>query len=108
MTTVDPEEFWSDLIPLVAARQVVPIVGSDLLTIDDGGRPVRFYRRVAERLLERYGVDPAATNTTLRPYHELNDAICALDRLAKRASADSYLPVHEAIRATVSGWETSP
>jgi hypothetical protein len=102
MTTVDPEEFWSDLIPLVAARQVVPIVGSDLLTIDDGGRPVRFYRRVAERLLERYGVDPAATNTTLRPYHELNDAICALDRLAKRASADSYLPVHEAIRTTVS------
>jgi hypothetical protein len=63
---------------------------------------VRFYRRVAERLLERYDVDPAKTNTILRPYHELNDAICALDRLGRRASTDSYLPAHEAIRTTLA------
>jgi len=99
---VDLEELWSDLIPLVAARQVVPIVGSDLLTVAVDGKPVPFYQRVAERLLERYGVDRAATNTTLRPHHELNDAICALDRLDKRASADSYLPAHEAIRTTLA------
>lgn len=99
---VDPEEFWSDLIPLVAARQVVPIVGGDLLALTVDGNPVPLYRRVAERLIERYGVDRAATNTTLRPHHELNDAICALDSLGKRASADSYLPAHEALRATLA------
>jgi TIR domain-containing protein len=98
----DPEEFWSDLIPLVVARQVVPIVGGDLLTVTDDGKPVRFYHRVAERLLVRYGVEIAAGDTTLRPYHELNDAICALDRLGKRASADSYLPAYEAIRTTLA------
>jgi hypothetical protein len=99
---VDPEEFWSDLIPLVAARQVVPIIGSDLVSVTVDGQPVRFYRLVAERLLERYGVDLPAEDTTLRPFHELNDAICLLDKLGKRASADSYLPAHEAIRTTLT------
>lgn len=99
---VDPEEFWSDLIPLVAARQVVPILGAGLLRATVDGRQVPLYQCVAERLLARYGVDPAATNTTLRPHHELNDAICALDRLGKRASADSYLPTHEALRTTLA------
>lgn len=99
--TNDPEEFWADLIPLVAARQVVPIVGGDLLTAAAGGAETPFYRLVAERLLTRYGVDPAAADIVLRPRHELNDAVCALDRLGKRSSADSYLPVHEAIRAAL-------
>ncbi|MBS1818357.1 MAG: toll/interleukin-1 receptor domain-containing protein [Acidobacteria bacterium] len=97
----DPEEFWADLIPLVAARQVVPIVGSDLLTVTVDGVERPFYQIVAERLLKRYGIDAAAANVTLRPRHELNDAVCALDRLGKRASADSYLPVFEAIRGTL-------
>ncbi len=96
----DPEEFWGDLIPLVAARQVVPIVGSELLTATVNGARVPFYRLVAERLLARYNVDPSTVD--LREHHELNDAVCALDRLGKRASADSYLPVHDAIRATLN------
>ncbi len=96
----DPEEFWSDLIPLVAAQQVVPIVGSDLLKLTVDGTPKPFYQLVAERLLERYGID--AGTITLRPHHELNDAVCALDLMGKRASADSYLPVHEALRTTLS------
>jgi TIR domain len=99
---VDPEEFWSDLIPLVAARQVVPIIGSDLLSVTADGKPVRFYRRVAERLLGRYGIELPPDDTTLRPYHELNDAICLLDKLGRRASGDSYLPAHEAIRTTLA------
>jgi hypothetical protein len=99
---VDPDEFWSDLIPLVAARQVVPILGSDLLSVRVEGNSVRFYRRVAERLLERYGIALPPEDTTLRPYHELNDAICLLDKLGKRASADSYLPAYEAIRTTLA------
>ena len=51
---------------------------------------------------QRYGVDLPAEDTTLRPFHELNDAICPLDKLGKRASADSYLPAHEAIRTTLT------
>ncbi|MGC4081039.1 MAG: toll/interleukin-1 receptor domain-containing protein [Vicinamibacterales bacterium] len=97
----DPEEFWADLIPLVAAGQVVPIVGSDLLTVTIDGTAVPFYRLVAQRLLERFKVDLVAAGIELRAGHELNDAVCALDRLNKRASADSYLPVHDTIRATL-------
>jgi hypothetical protein len=97
---LDPDELWADLLPLVEARQVVPIVGSDLLSVTTSGVAVPFYRLVAERLLARYGVDPASAG--LRPQHELNDAICALDRLGKRASADSYLPCHEALRASLA------
>jgi len=98
----DPEEFWSDLLPLVTAGQVVPIVGADLLTMTEGTARVPFYRRVAVHLLERYEVDPDSAGITLRPGHELNDAICALDTLGKRASADSYLPAHEALRAELA------
>jgi len=98
----DTEDFWSDLLPLIAERRVVPIVGSDLLTVSVNGVRVPFYQRVAERLLARYNVDAEATGTVLRPHHELNDAICALARLGKRESADSYIPVHEAIRTTVN------
>lgn len=94
------EEIWADLLPLIEARQVVPIVGSDLLSVTTAGTEVPFYRLVAERLLARYSVDPASAG--LRPQHELNDAICLLDRLGKRASADSYLPCHEALRATLA------
>ncbi len=89
-------------MPLVAAGQVVPIVGSDLLSTTVDGARVPFYRRVAESLLDRYDIDRPATDTTLRPHHELNDAICVLDRLGKRASADSYLPVHEAVRTMLA------
>jgi hypothetical protein len=80
----------------------VPIVGSDLLNVSVDGVPVPFYQRVAERLLDRYGVDRQATNTALRRHHELNDAICVLDKLGKRASADSYLPTYEAIRTALA------
>ncbi len=99
--SADSEAFWSDLIPLIAARQVVPIIGSDLLRVGVDGHDVPLYQLVAERLLARYGVSRAGTDTTLRPHHELNDAICTLDRLGKRPSGDSYLPAHEAIRATI-------
>lgn len=94
------EEFWADLLPLIEARQVVPIVGADLLSVTIDGVDVPLYRLVAERLLTRFGVSPS--ETTLRPHHELNDAICALDRLGKRPSADSYLPGHEALRQVLA------
>jgi hypothetical protein len=88
-------------MPLVAAGQVVPIVGSDLLTMTEGGALVPVYRQVAERLLERYAVDPGAAVTTLRPGHELNDAICVPDRLDKRPAPTATCPC-EAIRAVLA------
>ena len=103
-TYQEQEEFWADLIPLIAAREVVPILGVDLLTVDRGGVAVPLYRVVAERLLARYGLPaPAADDASLlRGHHELNDAVCELDRQRKRGSGDCYLPVHEALRAALA------
>src|SRR5438128_1387841 len=50
----DVEEFWEDLLAFVEDRHVIPVVGGELLTIEDKGRTVPLYRTVAERLLDKY------------------------------------------------------
>ena len=83
------EEFWEELLAQIEAGQVIPVVGPELLTVVSEGRETPLYQVLAERLLAKYGLvagiagaeGDAATNGTtavLRPYHELNDAVCAL------------------------------
>jgi hypothetical protein len=35
------EEFWEDLLAFIEDRRVIPIVGAELLTVEDGGSPVQ-------------------------------------------------------------------
>jgi hypothetical protein len=90
------EELWEDLLAFVEDGRVLPVVGPELLTIEDGGSSVPLYRAVAERLLGKYGLSAAALpgGAVLRENRELNDAVCAL-AVAGRRVKDLYRPVNE-------------
>ena len=77
---LDTEEFWDDLLLYVRRKRVIPVIGAELLTFDDGGGPVSLYGTIADRLLKKYGIStPLLTDErALRPGHELNDAVCIL------------------------------
>jgi hypothetical protein len=92
----ETEEFWEDLLAFIERRRVVPVVGAELLTIDEGGESVPLYQAVAERLLNKYGLSRrnGAAGITLRRHHELNDAVSAL-AVAGRRVRDLYRPVND-------------
>ena len=96
MAPFEVEELWEDLLAFVEDGRVIPVVGAELLTLEEGGRSVPLYRAVAERLLSKYGLSAAALpkGAVLRQGHELNDAVCALAEDGRRVR-DLYRPVHD-------------
>jgi hypothetical protein len=107
----DTEEFWEELLAQIEAGGVIPVVGPELLTVDDDGRSVPFYQLLAERLLAKYGLtasiagsdsvaEPNKTTVLLHPYHELNDAVCALAKQGRRVQ-DLYRPINEQLKALI-------
>lgn len=82
----DIEEFWDDLLVDISHKRVIPVVGAELLTITENGQAAPLYRRVAERLLQKYSLSSSALpgGEVLRPGHELNDAVCALAATERR------------------------
>jgi hypothetical protein len=120
----DPEEFWEELLAQIEAEQVIPVVGPELLTVVLGGQEigqeigqdVPLYRVLAERLLDKYGLSalaatsdgaPAPTGDAvwLRPYHELNDAVCALAQRGRRVQ-DLYRPINDLLKSLLDTAET--
>ncbi|HJY83151.1 MAG TPA: hypothetical protein VKK81_18965, partial [Candidatus Binatia bacterium] len=82
----DAEEFWEELLAQIEAGGVIPVVGPELLTVVVDGRSAPLYRLLAERLLAKYGLtaseaslesvaEPNKETVSLRPDHELNDAV---------------------------------
>jgi hypothetical protein len=56
MKGLSPEQFWQELLSVIAYRPVVPVLGAELLTVQNkNGQQVSLYYAVAERLLEEYG-----------------------------------------------------
>ena len=110
----DAEDFWADLLAYLDEKQVIPIVGEELLEIDEAGEQVPLYRAVASRLLGRYEMTPYPAGGTaasvseggvvLRPHHELNDAVCALLRAGHRVQ-DIYRPLNDTLRTVLSEQE---
>jgi hypothetical protein len=107
----EAQEFWEELLAQIEAGQVIPVVGPELLTVVADGQPTPFYRHLAERLLAKYGLtaclagpeavsESNVTTISLRPYHELNDAVCALAQRGRRVQ-DLYRPINEQIKALV-------
>jgi len=106
----DAAEFWEELLAHIESRRVIPVVGPELLTVEttDGIRSL--YAVLAERLLAKYGVafraaaagddatDRNQSNVvTLRPSHELNDAVCALTQAGRRVQ-DLYRPINDLLK----------
>lgn len=89
------EEFWEELLAQIEARQVIPVVGAELLSVVDGSREAPLYEVVGAKLLSKYGVDP--TSVVRERHHELNDAVCALAARGKRVQ-DLYRPINELLR----------
>jgi hypothetical protein len=107
----EANDFWEELLAQIEAGQVIPVVGPELLWAALEGREIPLYQALAERLLAKYGLvasvaepegDPAPNGTPvlLRPYHELNDAVCALARRGRRVQ-DLYRPINELLKALV-------
>src|SRR5215813_2240167 len=107
----DAEEFWEELLAQIEAGGVIPVVGPELLTVVVDGRSATLYRLLAERLLAKYGLtaseaslesvaEPNKETVSLRPDHELNDAVCALAQRGRRVQ-DLYRPITEQLKALV-------
>ena len=105
----EPEEFWDELMAQIEAGEIIPVVGPELLTVHVEGRETPLYQALAERLLAKYTLtaaigapegDAAANPTVvaIRPYHELNDAVCALAQRGRQVQ-DLYRPINDLLKA---------
>jgi TIR domain-containing protein len=99
----DAEEFWEDLLAFIEEGRVLPVVGAELLTIEEGGQRVPLYRAVAERLLSKFGLSPTNLpgEVVLRTNHELNDAVCVLAARGRRIR-DLYRPITDILQKLLS------
>ena len=57
---IDFEEFWEELLAYIDERRVVPVIGSELISIArDGTGSSTLYTLLAQRLAEKLKVDIA-------------------------------------------------
>jgi deoxycytidylate deaminase len=87
------DAIWKNLLRQISGGLVVPVLGPRLLVAGDGES---LQRRVAERLLNQYGVEAAADD--LPPFRELNAAVARLKSVAHNPQ-DLYADIHDALRA---------
>jgi hypothetical protein len=94
--------FWEILIQLIEEGHVIPLVGRDLLIVNDASGPKLFYPYLAEKLAISLGVSPE----NLPDDEELNEVACryitqgnrvediypALKTVASRAEAALQVP----------------
>ena len=92
-------DYQVDLLAFIEDGRVIPVVGAELLEIEEAGKSVPLYRVVAERLLKKYGysAEPLPGGGTLREHHELNDAVCALAAAGRRVK-DFYRPINDILQ----------
>jgi len=94
--------FWDNLIQLIEDGQVIPVVGRDLLTVDDAGAARLFYPYLAEKLAVSLGVSPdnlpdgEELNEVASRYiaegNRVEDIYPALKTVASRAEAALKIP----------------
>jgi hypothetical protein len=113
---IDLEEFWDDLLAFIEEGRVVPVVGPELSTIVTDARNMPLYRTLAERLLQKYGLQgceagsasPLADNEViLRKHLELNDAVSALSHRGRRV-ADLYRPINDLLHSLLGAAPAIP
>lgn len=104
MNEMDLNEFWDDLLAYVDERSVIPVLGSELLTVEEEGIEVPLYRAVAERILRNYGL----VGVTLRPHMELNDAVCALVVQKGKKIQDLYRPISDLLNTVIGQGPSIP
>ena len=48
------DDFWDDILGHLTERVLIPLVGPELLTVDDGGSQVMLSQLLGRRLAEKY------------------------------------------------------
>jgi hypothetical protein len=66
-----PERFWEDLIYMIEEGKVIPVIGPELVTVDDGGTQVPLYSWLARRLAKEIEMSLA----DLPDPFDLNDVV---------------------------------
>ena len=80
---IDSESlFWDDLLLYLDQRQVIPIIGQDLLTVEFEGRSVNAYRLIAERFAQ----DLKISTESLPQDFTLSQVIAAYPRFREKRS----------------------
>jgi len=93
MTQTAPEldEFWEELLAFIEERRVIPIVGPDLMLVEDGANKCTLNQLLARKLAERLRMDAAA----LPSEAGLNDVVC--QHLKARGRREDVYPKIRAI-----------
>jgi hypothetical protein len=87
------ESFWDDLLDFIQERKVIPVIGSELVTVREGDREVRLYRWLAQRL----AADLELPTPKLTEGFRLNDVVSLYQRL--RGERDElYSRIHRMLR----------
>jgi TIR domain/SIR2-like domain len=76
------EDFWDDILGHLRDRALLPVVGPELVTVQDGDRRVSLSRLLGERVAARYQLD-----VSWGPLSGLDDAVGAF--LAARGSREA-------------------
>lgn len=87
------ETFWDNLLDYIQDRTVIPVIGSELVTVWEGGRDVPLYRWVAERL----AADLKLPIGDLPEGFDLNDVV-SLHARRRGEREELYAQIHRMLR----------
>jgi hypothetical protein len=91
------EDFWDDILGHLKDRVLLPVIGPELVTVQDGARRVTLSRLLGERVADHYQLDVSWTpqagletavgvylagtgrGDTQRLYRVVNDVLCRLN-----------------------------
>lgn len=115
--TQNEDEFWELLIAHIEEDNVVPVIGPDLLTVNRNGKPVSFYRIVAEELLAKFDVPLSkqqtlasnmppsdSTPVVLRHGFELMDAVCTISKLKNKHLDEFYTSINSIVKKQLASF----
>ena len=97
----DPSErFWEDLLLWIEDGRVIPVIGPELVTVDDGGTQVPLYSWLARRLAEEIGMPLA----DLPDPFDLNDVVVK----SLRSHNDQRDEIYSTLRRILSRVPSNP
>lgn len=94
------EDFWDDILGHLRDRALLPVVGPELITVQDGERRVTLSRLLGERVAARYQLD-----VPWGPLSGLNDAVGAF--LSARGSREAER-LYRVVNDLVAGLDPRP
>lgn len=90
------ERHWERLLADIQGRQVIPVIGPELLLVEVEGKPVTLYRHLAKQLVERLELDPKDLPPGYGFYHVVSEFLGQQPRHPKGYDRDQiYYEIRE-------------